>query len=389
MHTLVVNAGSSSVKFQLFDDEQSLISGMCEEIGTERAKLKYTFGETKEKKPHAMADHKEALETAMALLDEKGFSLNKITIVAHRTVHGGEYFKGATLIDADVVKKLKELIPLAPLHNPPNIICIELMQALIPQAKHVAIFDTAYHSTLPEKAYLYGIPYTYYQKYHIRKYGFHGSSHKFVVGETLKKLGDFQARVISFHMGNGVSLCATKAGQSQDTSMGFTPMQGSIMGTRCGLIDPSIVPFLMREEQLDHIAVDRVLNKESGFLGLSGISSDHRVIEEEMAKGNIAAKRAHDVFCYRLTKLAGGYVAALNGIDAFVFTGGIGEHSSQARKDILRQFSYVGVELDEEANNKDAFEITAPTSKVKAYVIPTNEELQMVRDAKALLTATS
>ena len=362
-----------------------MIQGMCEEIGSERSKLKYTHDGNKEKIPKEMNDHKVAINTAMQLLEEKGFSVADITVVAHRVVHGGETFKKTTLIDDEVIEGIKKLIPLAPLHNPPNVVGIELMRTLIPHAQHVAVFDTAFHSTLPQEAYLYGVPYSYYKKYHIRKYGFHGTSHRYVVKGALLKLGNTEANVISLHLGNGASVCATKAGHSLDTSMGFTPMQGSIMGTRCGLIDPSIVPYMMEKENLDHKQVNQILNKESGLLGLSEISSDHRVIEEEMAKGNEGAKRAHDAFCYRLTKLAGGYVAVLNGVDAFVFTGGIGEHSPQARKDILKHFLYIGVELDHEANEKNAHEITTPESKVKVYVIPTNEELQMAKEAKKLL----
>ena len=389
MQTLVINAGSSSIKFQVFKDETSLLQGVCEEIGSDRSKLKIKINGTKQEMPQPLADHKEALEAIIAALDQHGIKLDDIDVVTHRTVHGGEAFRKTTFITPEVIAKLKELIPLAPLHNPPNILCAELMMQLAPHAKQVAVFDTAYHSTLPEKAYLYGIPYKYYKKHGIRKYGFHGSSHKYVVGEALKLIGNPDAKIISCHLGNGVSICATKAGISLDTSMGFTPLQGSIMGTRSGLIDPAIVPFLMHAEDITSRRVDRILNKESGLLGLSEISSDHRLIEEEMAKGNPNAKRAHDVFCYRLVKLIGGYVAALNGVDAIVFTGGIGEKSAKARADILQQFSYVGIEVDPEANTQHAQRITKDGCAVCAFVIPTNEELQMVRNAKTLLKETS
>ncbi len=382
---LVINAGSSSIKFQIFENETSVIEGMCDAISLESSKIKIKYAGEKEIINVALPDHKVALHALIDILGEKGFSLNKIGFVAHRTVHGGEEFKKTTLLDAVVIEKLKELIPLAPLHNPANIMCMEILRNLMPNAKHFAVFDTAFHSTLPEKAYLYGIPYKYYKTHRIRKYGFHGSSHKYVVARAIEKLNKPDAKILSCHLGNGVSVCAVQGGKSIDTSMGFTPMQGSIMGTRCGLIDPAIVAFLMDVEDITSKRVNTILNKESGLLGLSQISSDHRVIEEKMLAGDLNAKRAHNVFCYRLTKLMGGYVAAMNGVDAIIFTGGIGENAWTVRKDILANFTYAGFLIDDEANKKNAEVITSSTCDVKAFVIPTNEELQMVRNIKEIL----
>jgi acetate kinase len=383
--TLVINAGSSSSKFQIFDDETSIIEGMCDAVGIETSKIKIKQNGKKEVIEVLMPNHKTALKTLIDTLEARGIVFDEIDSVTHRTVHGGEVFRATTQITDAVLAKLNELIPLAPLHNPANIMCAELLMELMPNAKHFAVFDTAYHSTLPQKAYLYGVPYKYYKKHGIRKYGFHGSSHKYVIARTLEKLNNPNAKVISCHLGNGVSVCGAIAGKSIDTSMGFTPLQGSIMGTRCGLIDPAIISFLMHAENITDKTVDRILNKESGLLGLSEISSDHRIIEEKMLEGNEAAKRAHDVFCYRLTKLMGGYIAAMNGVDAIVFTGGIGENAWTVRKDILANFGYVGFIEDDAANKKNSEIITTADCKVKAFIIPTNEELQMVRDVKELL----
>ena len=383
--TLVINAGSSSIKFQIFENETSVIEGMCDAIGLETSKIKIKQDGKKEAVEVLLANHEIALITLIDILEKRGFSLDKIDSVTHRTVHGGEVFRKTTQITDEVIAKLNELIPLAPLHNPANIMCAELLMKLMPAAKHFAVFDTAYHATLPEKAYLYGIPYKYYKKHGIRTYGFHGSSHKYVIARAMEKLNNPNAKIISCHLGNGVSVCAAVAGKSVDTSMGLTPLQGSIMGTRCGLIDPAIIPFLMNAENITSKTVDRILNKESGLLGLSEISSDHRIIEEKMLEGNVAAKRAHDVFCYRLIKIMGSYIAGMNGVDAIVFTGGIGENAWTVRKDILANFTYLGFIEDEIANKKNAEVITTADCKVKAFIIPTNEELQMVRDVKELL----
>ncbi len=385
MKTLVINAGSSSIKFQIFEEEKSIIEGMCDAIGLNTSKIKIKQNGKKEFVELVLANHEVALKTLIDVLEKRNISFDDIDTVAHRTVHGGEVFRKTTEITDEVIAKMEELIPLAPLHNPANIMCAKLLMNLMPNAKHFAIFDTAFHSSLPQRAYLYGIPYKYYKKHGIRKYGFHGSSHKYVISRALEKLNNPNAKVISCHLGNGVSVCAAVGGKSVDTSMGFTPLQGSIMGTRCGLIDPAIVPFLMNAENLTAKQVDKILNKESGLLGLSEISSDHRIIEEKMFAGDESAKRAHEVFCYRLVKLMGGYVAAMDGVDAIVFTGGIGENAWSVRKDILAHFGYVGFIEDEEANKKHADIITKPECKVKAFVIPTNEELQMVREVKELL----
>jgi len=381
MISLVVNAGSSSVKFQIFDDEKVLLKGIVEEIGSANSKIKISYPQ-KSELVMDLKNHKEALNQVIEVL-KKHLDINDIECVIHRVVHGGETFRSTVLITKEVVDKLVELTPLAPLHNPPNVEGIKLMAELMPKAKSIAVFDTAFHSTIPEHAYLYGIPYALYKKHHIRKFGFHGTSHKYVSKEAIKKLNIINSRIISCHLGNGSSICAVNNGQSIDTSMGFTPMQGSIMGTRCGLIDPSIPQYLMDVENLSSKDVSTILNKKSGLLGLSEISSDMRILEGRITEPG--AKRAIDVFCYRLKKLIGGYIVALGGIDAIIFTGGIGENSDLVREDICTSLEFLGLELDDYKNKTSKEVISKDTSKIKAFVIRTNEELQMVREAKELL----
>jgi len=384
MISLVINAGSSSIKFQVFDDEKVLLKGLVEEIGLSNSKIKIGFPQ-KSENLIALKNHADALLEVIEILKQY-IKIEDIECVIHRVVHGGETFRNTVIITDEVIDKLVELIPLAPLHNPPNIEGIRLMKELMPDVKEVAVFDTAFHSTIPEHAYLYGIPYALYKKHKIRKFGFHGSSHKYVSREAIKKLeksGIKNSKIISCHLGNGSSICAIKDGKSIDTSMGFTPMQGSIMGTRCGLIDPSIPQYLMDVENLSSKEVSNILNKKSGLLGLSEISSDMRILEEKIAEPG--AKRAIDVFCYRLKKLIGGYIVALGGIDAIIFTGGIGENSSLVRESICSSLEFLDLELDKNANKSSQEIISTNTSRVKAFVIRTNEELQMVREAKELL----
>jgi len=380
MKSIVINAGSSSVKFQVFDEENVLLKGMTEEIGSSNSKIKLSYPEKSESNLH-MKNHGEALAEIVNIIKMQ-IKLKDIECVVHRVVHGGETFRDTVIVDDDIIKKLIELISLAPLHNPPNIEGIKVMSTLLPNAKAIAVFDTAFHSTLPEEAYLYGIPYSLYLKHKIRKFGFHGTSHKYVSIQVIKKYKP-HLRIISCHLGNGSSVCAIKDGKSIDTSMGFTPMQGSIMGTRCGLIDPSIPQYLMEVENLTSKSVSEILNKKSGLLGLSGISSDMRILEG--MKDDPGAKRAIDVFCYRLKKLIGGYVVALGGLDILIFTGGIGENSSLVRKKLCDSFEFLGMDIDAKKNERSEEEISSKNSKVRVLVIKTNEELQMVREAKELL----
>ncbi|MFA5930925.1 MAG: acetate kinase [archaeon] len=383
MNFLVINSGSSSLKFSYFQNEDCIISGMCEELGSDRSKLKYEANGKKESLSIPLPSHADAISEIQKHLGDK-IDFNKLEVIVHRVVHGGEEFKKPLIINKENLEKLKELNSLAPLHNPPNLLGLEVMMKLVPNAVQIAVFDTAFHSTLPEKAFLYGIPYEFYKKYHIRKFGFHGSSHAFVFSEAKRILNHAPSRVITAHLGNGSSLCAIKDGKSVDTTMGFTPLEGTMMGTRSGTIDPAIVTFLMTKENLSISEVEKTLNKKSGLLGLSELTSDMRILEEQI-ETHPGAKRAISVFCYHLTKFIGSYCAVLNGLDVLVFTGGIGEKSPIVRKSVCKELTYLGLELDEEKNLKNYGEISTQSSKVKVLVIKTNEELEMVREAKALL----
>lgn len=386
MKSLVINAGSSSVKFQVFDDktEKTLLSGMIEEIGNANSnlRLKNEAGE-KIQESLSIKNHKDAFEKIIFILKEKSL-LEDLTKVIHRVVHGGEKFKETALITDSMVVELKKLIPLAPLHNPPNIEGIELMKELLPKVKQIAVFDTAFHSSIPEEAYLYGLPYSYYQKHGIRKYGFHGSSHEYVTSEAMKLLNKKEAKIIVCHLGNGASVCATIAGKSVDTSMGMTPLEGNVMGTRSGSLDPGIILHMLTELKLTPEQLSKVLNKESGLKGLSEETSDMRVLISSLEKSE-KAKRALAVYLYRLIQIIGSYIAAMSGVDAIVFTGGVGENSPLVRKYVADKLKFLGVELEESKNNNNELEITSKKSKLKIFVIPTNEELQMVRNANNLL----
>jgi len=378
---LVINAGSSSIKFQLFEGELVLISGACEEIGNEHSKLKYKFSGDKFSDEVYLENHKIAFEKIIELLKEKNL-LGNLGKVVHRVVHGGEKFREATLINKKVIEELKELIPLAPLHNPANIQGIEILGEMLPNVKQIAIFDTAYHSTIPQSAYLYGVPYKWYKEYHVRRYGFHGSSHKYVINEAIKSLGNENSKIISCHLGNGASICAALDGKSIDTSMGMTPLEGNLMGTRSGTIDPGIISYIKSQTGMNCEEITKILNKESGLKGLSELTSDMRPLEENMDSDE-RAHRAMSVYLQRLTRLVGAHLAVLEGVDAIVFTGGAGEKSPIIRNHIANKLKFLGIELDEEKNNKNfEGEITTEKSKVKVFVIPTNEELQMVRDAE-------
>ena len=396
MNILVINCGSSSLKFQLInsESEEVLAKGLCERIGID-GKLTYQpEGGEKTTSDKAMPTHTEAIQFVIdALTDEKTGvvkSLDEINAVGHRVVHGGEKFASSVVIDDEVLKAIEECNDLAPLHNPANLIGINACRELMPGVPMVAVFDTAFHQTMPSKAYMYGLPYEYYEKYKVRRYGFHGTSHSFVskrVAEFVGKAYD-ETKTIVCHLGNGASICAVENGKSVDTSMGLTPLEGLVMGTRSGDIDPAIMEFLAKKENLDIAGLMNVLNKKSGVYGLSNnLSSDFRDLSEAAADGNEIAELALDVFAYRVAKYVGSYTAAMNGVDNIVFTAGIGENSAIVRTMVCKYLGYLGIEIDEELNGKRGQEIiiSTPESKVKVLVVPTNEELAIARETVALV----
>lgn len=392
MNILVINCGSSSLKFQLIrtEDEAVLAKGLCERIGIDGSRLVYQpqNGE-KEITEAAMPTHKQAVKMVLdSLVNEKSGvikSLNEVNAVGHRVVHGGEKFTSSALLDDNVINAIEECNDLAPLHNPANLIGIDACKELMPGVPMVAVFDTAFHQTMPEVAYLYGLPYEYYEKHKIRKYGFHGTSHSFVskrVAEILERPYD-KLKTIVCHLGNGASVCAVENGKSIDTSMGLTPLEGLIMGTRSGSIDPAVIEFIANKENLTLSEVIDILNKKSGVLGLSeGISSDFRDLETAASEGNVAAKRARDVYNYRVARYIGSYVAAMNGVDTIVFTAGLGENDTLVRADICAYLGYLGIKIDHEANKTRGKEvcISTPDSKVSVWAIPTNEELAIAKE---------
>ncbi|HHY77391.1 MAG TPA: acetate kinase [Clostridiales bacterium] len=396
MKVFVINCGSSSLKYQLInmENEEVEAKGIVERIGIPGSVLKHqTKNGEKVTIEGDMPTHKEALKSVIdALMHEKyGVikDMKEINAVGHRVVHAGEKFACSVVITEEVINALKECIDLAPLHNPPNILGIEACQQLMPGVPMVGVFDTAFHQTMPKEAYIYALPYELYEKYRVRRYGFHGTSHKYVslraadmLGKDIKEL-----KIVTCHLGNGASVTAVKNGKSVDTSMGFTPLEGLAMGTRCGDIDPAIVKFISEKENLDLNDVDKLLNKQSGVLGVSGVSSDFRDIEEAAAKGNERAKLALDIFAYRVRKYIGAYAAAMGGLDAIVFTAGLGENSPEMRALICEGLEFLGVEIDEEKNNVRGKEvdISKDGSKVRVLLIPTNEELMIARDTKELI----
>ncbi|HAJ73459.1 MAG TPA: acetate kinase [Lachnospiraceae bacterium] len=396
MKVLVINCGSSSLKYQLIDSESEkvLAKGLCERIGIDGRLTYQPEGGEKEVTDTAMPTHKEAIQLVLdALVNEKTgaiASLKEIDAVGHRIVHGGEKFAGSAVINDEMIAAVEECSALAPLHNPANLIGIRACQDLMPGVPMVGVFDTAFHQTMPKKAYLYGLPRKYYTEYGVRKYGFHGTSHSFVSKEAAKFLGlDLNnSKIIVAHLGNGSSISAVLNGKSVDTSMGLTPLAGLVMGTRCGDIDPSIVEFIANKENKSVSEVLNILNKESGVFGLSdGLSSDFRDLGEGAANGNEAAQDALDVFAYRVAATIGSYVAAMNGVDAIAFTAGIGENDKDTRKAIVDYLGYLGVTLDEEKNGLRGENVVISTedSKVKVAVIPTNEELMICRETVALV----
>lgn len=399
MNILVINCGSSSLKFQLInsDTEECIAKGLCERIGIEGSQITYTpTGGEKEENITPMPDHTEAIRLVLeALTNEKTGvvkSLSEIGAVGHRIVHGGEKFAASTIINDEVMKAIEECNDLAPLHNPANLIGIRACQALMKETPMVAVFDTAFHQTMPAKAYMYGIPYEYYEKYKVRRYGFHGTSHSYVSKRAAQFLGEKyeDLKIIVCHLGNGASVSAVKNGSCIDTSMGLTPLEGLIMGTRSGDMDPAIIEFLAHKENLDIDEVMNILNKKSGVFGLSGnISSDFRDLEKAAEEGNEKAKLTLEAFDYRVAKYIGAYVAAMNGVDVICFTAGLGENGSTTRERICSYLGYLGIELDKEANTKRGEDIVISTkdSKTKVLVIPTNEELAIARETSLLVEA--
>lgn len=395
MNVLVINCGSSSLKFQLInsDTEAVLAKGLCERIGIDGSLTYQPAGGEKEKSDKAMPTHTEAIQFVIdALTDpDKGVvkSLDEIGAVGHRVVHGGEKFASSTVITDEVLAAIEECNDLAPLHNPANIIGINACKELMPGTPMVAVFDTAFHQTMPKKAYMYGLPYEYYEKYKVRRYGFHGTSHSFVSKRVAEINGvPYDAtKTIVCHLGNGASICAVENGKSVDTSMGLTPLEGLIMGTRSGDIDPAIMEFIAKKEDLDIAGVMNVLNKKSGVQGISGISSDFRDLTAGAEEGNERAELALQAFCYRVAKYVGSYAAAMNGVDTIAFTAGIGENVCHVRKSVCEYLGYLGIEIDDTANETRGEEIviSTPDSKVKVMVVPTNEELAIARETVALV----
>lgn len=396
MNILVINCGSSSLKYQLINmkEEKVYAKGLCERIGIEGSRLKHTpIAKETIIKESPMPDHKEAVKMVIDALTDSNYgvikTMDEISAVGHRVVHGGESFSGSVMVNEEVKKALEVCSDLAPLHNPPNLIGIEACQQLMPNTPMVAVFDTAFHQSMPKYAYLYAIPYELYEKHKIRRYGFHGTSHKYVAYRAAELLGKpiEELKIVTCHLGNGASVCAVKNGKSIDTSMGFTPLAGLVMGTRCGDIDPAIVSFLMEKENMSAQEVDNLLNKKSGVLGLSGVSSDFRDIENAMVEGNERATLTMDIFNYTVAKYVGAYAAAMNGLDAIVFTAGLGENNHEVRRDVCKYIEFLGVKVDEEKNQCRGIErdFSAEDAKVHALVIPTNEELMIARETKNLL----
>ena len=396
MNVLVINCGSSSLKYQLInsDTEAVLAKGLCERIGIDGRLVYQLAGHDKEITEAPMPTHKEGIQMVLdALVNPKTGavkSLSEIDAVGHRVVHGGEKFAQSVVLNEEVLAKVEECNELAPLHNPANLIGIRVCQELMPGVPMVGVFDTAFHQTMPQKAYLYGLPYEYYEKYKVRRYGFHGTSHSFVS----KRLAEFlnldynNSRLIVAHLGNGASISAVLDGKCVDTSMGLTPLEGLVMGTRSGDIDPAIMEFIAKKENLDIDGIMDVLNKKSGVQGMSGLSSDFRDLQAGHEAGNELATNAIEVFSYRVAKYIGSYVAAMNGVDAIAFTAGIGENVSLVREKVMSYLGYLGITVDTEMNNATHGEeavISTADSKVKVCVIPTNEELAIARETVALV----
>lgn len=395
MNVLVINCGSSSLKYQVIDSDTEgvLAKGLCERIGIDGRLVYEPAGGEKEVTEAAMPTHKQAIQMVIdALMNEKTGvikSLDEIGAVGHRIVHGGEKFAASAIITDEMIQAVEDCSDLAPLHNPANLIGVRACQELMPQTPMAGVFDTAFHQTMPKEAYLYGVPYEYYEKYGVRKYGFHGTSHSYVSRRAAAILDrPYESlKTIVCHLGNGASVCAVKNGKSVDTSMGLSPLEGLVMGTRSGDIDPSAVEYIAKKEGLDMAGILNVLNKKSGVMGLSGVSSDFRDLEAAAKEGNERAAAAEQVFNYRVIKYIGAYAAAMNGVDCICFTAGLGENNGATRKEICKNLEYLGIHIDDEANGKRGEEtvISTADSKVKVLVIPTNEELAIARETVALV----
>ncbi|MCQ2477154.1 MAG: acetate kinase [Clostridia bacterium] len=397
MKILVLNCGSSSLKYQLIDmeNEKLLAKGICEQIGDSNATFTHKVPDDESKlikaKPTLMADHGEAIQIVLDALVSKEFgvidSLDEIGAVGHRVLHGGEKFSASVLVNEDVKAAIRECFKFGPLHNPANLKGIEACEKIM-NVPQVAVFDTGFHQTMPDYAYLYALPYELYEQDGIRKYGFHGTSHRFVSGRCIELLGGKAegTKIVTCHLGNGSSIAAVKDGKCLDTTMGLTPLEGIVMGTRCGSIDPAIVTTIMKSHNLTPDEMDTLMNKKSGMLGLAG-TSDNRTIENRAKEGDERAMLVESMLCHQLAKYIGGFAAAMGGIDAVVFTGGIGENNPQYRTRIADSIGFLGTAIDEEKNHVrgEEIEISVPGSKVKMYVIPTNEELVIARDTKAIV----
>ena len=398
MKILVINAGSSSLKYQLInmETEQVMAKGLCERIGIEGSKLNHTpAGGEKNVIEKNMKDHSDAIKMVLDALTDANYGvisdMSEIAAVGHRVVHGGETFSGSVIINDEVKKALEACVPLAPLHNPANLIGIAACEAAMPGVPQIGVFDTAFHQTMTKEAYMYAVPYELYEKHKIRRYGFHGTSHKYVSQEAAKMLGKKpeELKMITCHMGNGSSITAVDGGKSVDTSMGFTPLAGVVMGTRCGDIDPAIVKFIAEAEGMSIADVDSLLNKQSGVQGISGVSSDFRDLEAAQAEGNERAALALDMFVESVRKFIGSYMVKMGGVDAIIFTAGIGENTPVMRDAITKNLEVFGIKVDAEKNEKAIrgaqMDISAADSKVKVLVVPTNEELMIAKETLELL----
>lgn len=396
MIVLVVNCGSSSLKYQLvnMDNEEVMAKGLAEKIGLTDSQLTHKWNGQKKEIKQSIPDHQVAVKLVLDILTDAECgvikSMDAIDAVGHRVVHGGEEFAASTLITDEVMKALEKCSAMAPLHNPPNIIGINACKAIMPGVPQVGVFDTAFHQTMPAKAFMYGLPYELYKEDHIRRYGFHGTSHRYVAGEVAKVMGKpvEELRIINCHLGNGSSLAAIKYGKCVDTTMGFTPLAGVLMGTRCGDIDPAIVLNVMDNHNLSTKDMDKLMNKQSGVLGISGVSSDFRDLGKAAGEGNERAQLALDMFHYQVRKEIGAFAAAMGGVDVITFTAGVGENGIEDRAAIAEGLEYLGAKLDPQRNDvrgKDAL-ISTDDSTVKMYVIPTNEEIMIARDTKDIVS---
>lgn len=403
MKILVINAGSSSIKYQLIDmeNEKLLAKGQADRIGIEGGNFKQKVdGREDYKIDVQMKNHAEAVKLVLDTLvsKEQGVikSLSEISAVGHRVLHGGEKFSGSVIIDEKVIAAIEECCELGPLHNPHNLTGIRACEQTMPGVPQVAVFDTGFHQTMPDYAYLYALPYEYYEKYHIRRYGFHGTSHRYVSMRAADVLGKKpeELRLVTCHLGNGSSICAVKNGKCYDTTMGLTPLEGIIMGTRCGSIDPAIVPLLMKKENMTPDEIDHMMNKKSGMLGVSQVTSDNRDIEQGAKAGNKRYQLIESMLVHQLTKYIGGYAAAMGGVDAITFAGGIGENNPHYRSRVAANLAFLGVKIDEEKNKaamrgNAEVDISTPDAKVRMLVIPTNEELMIAKDTAELVAGLS